>query len=555
MKKILVTAALPYANGPLHLGHLVEYIQADIFVRFKRLRSENCIFICGDDAHGTPIMISAQKYQITPEELIARAQADHEIDFKYFNVSFDHYYTTHSPENQELSNIIYNKLQAHGDITTAMVKQAYDPTRNMFLPDRFVKGDCPHCGATDQYGDNCEVCGATYSPSDLKNPISTLSGAIPIEKESLHYFFQLGHYQDMLRQWITENHVEQNIQRKLLEWFEAGLQPWDISRDEPYFGFEIPNAPGKYFYVWLDAPIGYMATFKNYCTQRPDLSFEEYWGKNSQTELYHFVGKDIIYFHALFWPAMLEGSDFRLPTKIFTHGFLTINGQKMSKSRGTFITARKYSMFLDSEPLRYYFAAKSTGNITDIDLNFEDFVHRINSDLVGKFVNIASRCAGFITKYFYHRLANQLHDQTLFNTFRKAKDKIARCYEELDFNQATREIMTLADLANQYIDEKKPWVLVKDPEKLLMAHLVCTQGINLFRQLIIYLKPILPETAIKSEVFLNIDPLKWQDVDSPLLDHQIEPFKPLMLRLEFDKISEMLQQEEEIFTAPSGQHS
>lgn len=547
MRKMLVTTALPYANGPIHLGHLVEHIQADIFVRFKRMRGESCIFICGDDAHGTPIMISAQKYQVTPEELIAQAKTDHLADFKRFNISFDHYYTTHSPENKELASLIYDRLQARGDITTSMVKQAYDPVENIFLPDRFVKGECPRCGSKDQYGDNCEVCGAAYTPSELINPISILSGTTPIEKESLHYFFQLNHYQDMLHDWLHDDHVEQSMQKKLLEWFEAGLQPWDISRDAPYFGFEIPNAPGKYFYVWLDAPIGYIATFKNLCELRSDLSFEEYWGKDSDVDLYHFVGKDIIYFHALFWPAMLQSSDFRLPTKIFIHGFLTINSQKMSKSRGTFITAKKYSEFLDPEYLRYYFAAKLTSSITDIDLNFDDFSQRVNADLVGKVVNIASRCAGFITKYFDHQLSQSLENHELYDKFINANEKIAKLYEGLEFNHAVREIMALADLANQYIDEKKPWLLAKDPDRLLEAQAICTQGINLFRILMLYLKPILPETAHKAEMFMQIPELNWSDLQSPLLNHRIASFTPLMLRVELEKITQMLQREEDIF--------
>lgn len=546
MSKILVTTALPYANGPIHLGHLVEHIQADIFVRFKRLRGESCLFICGDDAHGTPIMISAEKYNVTPEELIAQAKKDHVEDFERFNISFDNYYTTHSPENRELSSLIYNRLKAKGDITTATIKQAFDPIKEMFLPDRFVKGQCPACGALDQYGDNCEVCGATYSPSDLKNPVSTLSGATPIEKESLHYFFQLENYEQMLKEWLNEKHVQPQIQKKLLEWFDSGLQPWDISRDAPYFGFEIPDAPGKFFYVWLDAPIGYMASFLNYCNKHKDINFEEYWNKNSDVALYHFVGKDIIYFHALFWPALLYGSGFRLPSKILTHGFLTVNGQKMSKSRGTFITAKKYLEFLNPEYLRYYFAAKLSSGIDDIDLNFEDFCQRVNADLVNKVVNIASRCAGFITKYFDGELS-ALDNPSLYNAFVNAQERIGTLYEQLDYNLATREIMRLADMANQYIDEQKPWALAKDPEKLANVQTICTQGINLFRVLMIYLKPILPETAEKAESFLNNGELQWSDISKPLLNHKIESFKPLLQRLDMEKISEMLAQKEQAF--------
>lgn len=537
MKKILVTSALPYANGPLHLGHLVEHVQADIWCRFRRLQGDHCLFICGDDAHGTPIMISAQKKNQTPEELIAQIQKDHVEDFKAFNISFDYYYTTHSPENRELSELIYQRLQSRNDIVTRIIKQTYDPIEHMFLPDRFVKGECPRCGAKDQYGDNCEVCGATYSPSELKNPVSTLSGSTPIEKESLHYFFRLDHYQEMLKKWLQEGHIQKQIVNKLLEWFEDGLQQWDISRDAPYFGFEIPNAPGKYFYVWLDAPVGYMASFKKLCTLRSDITFNEYWASDSTTELYHFIGKDIVYFHALFWPAMLHGSDFRLPTEIFTHGFLTINGQKMSKSRGTFITAKKYREHFDTEYLRYYFAAKLSDGVDDIDLNFEDFMQRVNADLVGKVVNIASRCAGFITKYFDQRLSSSLHRQDLYDHFVKAGEKISDHYLKREYNQAVREIMNLADLANQYIDEMKPWLLAKQADQLLTVQLVCTQGLNLFRLLMIYLKPILPQTAKKVEAFFDIPELKWDSLNSPLLDHTISLFQPLIQRIDLEKIS------------------
>ncbi len=538
---MLVTTALPYANGPLHLGHLVEYIQADIWVRFHRLQGQNCFFICGDDTHGTPIMISAENKNITPEQLIEKIKIDHINDFKQFYISFDHYYTTHSPENKELSSLIYNRLKAAGDITTRTIKQSYDPIKKIFLPDRYVKGECPRCGALDQYGDNCEVCGATYSPSDLINPLSTLSGAIPIEKESLHYFFCLDHYQEMLAQWLQKGHVQTQIENKLVEWFDGGLMQWDISRDAPYFGFEIPDAPNKYFYVWLDAPIGYMSIFKHFCLTRGNISFDEYWSKDSKADLYHFVGKDIIYFHALFWPAILQGSDFRLPTKIFTHGFLTVNGQKMSKSRGTFITAKKYLTHFNPEYLRYYFAAKLSSGIDDIDLNLEDFCLRVNSDLIGKFINIASRSSGFIEKYFDYQLSDHLSRPQLYEFFVEAGDKIAILYNQRDSNQAVREIMQLADLANQYIDEMKPWALAKQITTLNEVQAICTQGLNLFRLLMIYLKPILPEVAHNVQSFLRIPELTWQDSKKPLLAHKISTFKPLMQRIEKKEIFHILQ--------------
>jgi methionyl-tRNA synthetase len=538
MKKMLVTTALPYANGPIHLGHLVEYIQADIWVRFQRLQGIDCLFIGGDDAHGTPIMISAEQQGVTPEELIKRIYKEHVEDLKQFYISFDHYYTTHSPENEALSTLIYNRLKERDNITTRTITQAFDPIKQMFLPDRYVKGECPRCGAKGQYGDNCEACGATYSPSELKNPISILSGATPIEKESLHYFFKLEDYQEMLREWLQENHVQIQIKKKLLEWFEAGLAQWDISRDSPYFGFEIPDAPGKFFYVWLDAPIGYMASFQNFCHHHPEVSFDDYWSEQANSELYHFVGKDIIYFHALFWPAILAGSGFRLPTAIYTHGFLTINGQKMSKSRGTFITAKKYLSLLEPEYLRYYFAAKLGSGIEDIDFNLEDFCQRVNAELVGKVINIASRCAGFIAKYFNYQLATSLPTHDLFDYFVQAGEKIAGLYHSRDYNQAIREIMSLADLANQYIEEMKPWTLAKQEETRPLTQSICTLGLNFFRILVIYLKPILPIVAAKTEIFLNSKNLFWQDRKNPLLNHTISVFKPLMQRIDLNQVIE-----------------
>lgn len=534
-RKILVTSALPYANGPLHLGQIIENIQADVWVRFQKLIGNHCLFICGDDAHGTPIMISAQKQGITPEQLIQQIHEQHQADFKEFNIGFDHYYITHSEENRMISTEVYQALQKSGDITTKTIEQAFDPQANMFLPDRYVKGECPKCHAKDQYGDNCEVCGATYSPTDLINPVSVLTGATPIQKESLHYFFQLPKYHSVLKEWTKKHLVQEEMIHKLDEWFEAGLQPWDISRDAPYFGFEIPDAPNKYFYVWLDAPIGYMASFKKLC-EHQNLSFEAYWNKNSEVELYHFVGKDIVYFHALFWPAMLMSANYRTPTAIFSHGFLTINGQKMSKSRGTFITARKYLEHLEPEHLRYYFASKLNQKIEDIDLNWEDFSQKVNSDLVGKFVNIASRCASFIHKYFAGKLDDTLENQKMFDEFIAAGEMIAQYYEQREFQRAIKEIMALADSANQYIDEKKPWSLAKQNGQEKNVHQVCTMGINLFFILMIYLKPVLPKITEKAERFLNISPTAWNSREQPLLNHVLNSFEPLVQRVDAEKL-------------------
>jgi methionyl-tRNA synthetase len=543
-RKILVTSALPYANGSIHLGHMVEHIQADIWVRFQKMLGHDCLFICGDDAHGTPIMISAEKKGMTPEAMIAEVQREHMADFQDFQIAFDHYYTTHSSENKSLSADIYKRLQAKGDIETRTIEQSYDPVKHIFLPDRYVKGDCPRCGASDQYGDNCEACGATYDPTELKNPISVLSGVAPEQKTSLHYFFLLQNYEEMLKKWISSNHLQEQVKNKLNEWFQAGLQSWDISRDAPYFGFEIPDAPGKYFYVWLDAPIGYMASLQKYCEQNPAVSFDDYWRSDSEAELYHFIGKDIIYFHALFWPAILEGAGFRKPTAVFAHGFLTVNGEKMSKSRGTFITARDYLKHLNPEYLRYYFAARLSGSVEDIDLNFSDFTQRINSDLVGKVVNIASRCAGFITKLFEGKLSETLPELDLYQAFVAAGDKIASHYEKREYHQAVRDIMLLADRANQYIDAQKPWHLAKQPDTLTSVQGICTQGINLFKLLITYLKPILPSMAKDSETFLNVPPLDWNSLSSPLLSHEVAAFLPLMQRVDVDAINAMLGQKD-----------
>jgi len=541
IRKILVTSALPYANGDIHLGHLVEYLQTDIWVRFQKMRGHNCIYVCATDTHGTPIMLSAQKAGITPEELITRVGARMSEDFSRFQVHFDNFYSTHSDENRELVETIYSRLKNAGHIRSAVISQSYDEQEKMFLPDRYVRGECPRCGAADQYGDSCEVCGATYAPSDLKNPISVLSGSPPSLRESEHFFFRLGNFQDMLKQWVESGRLHESVARKLSEWFEAGLQDWDISRDAPYFGFEIPGAPGKYFYVWLDAPVGYMASFLNLCRKREDLDFDRYWGPDSEAELYHFIGKDIIYFHSLFWPAVLTGSGFRTPTSIFAHGFLTVNGQKMSKSRGTFITARTYLDHLDPEYLRYYYASKLGPGIDDIDLNLEDFIARVNSDVVGKLVNIASRCAGFINKRFDGMLAAQLMDPVLFGEFSSASQRIAEAYESREYSRAMREIMALADRANQFIDEHKPWVLAKDPEKLQAVQAVCTQGLNMFRTLMGYLKPVLPQIAARSEQFLGCGEWDWDGLSQPLLGSRIQAFSPLAVRVEASAVESMVE--------------
>ncbi len=541
-RKILVTSALPYANGPIHLGHLVEYIQTDIWVRFQKMRGSTCWYVCADDTHGTPIMLKAQEEGVTPEELIERVGREHRADFAAFDIGFDCYYSTHSPENRELAEEIYRRLKAGGYIESRTITQLYDPVKGMFLPDRFIKGECPRCGARDQYGDSCEVCGATYSPTELKNPVSAVSGAKPVEKETEHFFFKLSAFADFLKKWVHEpGHLQPEVAHKVNEWLEAGLRDWDITRDAPYFGFEIPEAPGKYFYVWLDAPIGYMASFLRLCREK-GLDFDEYWGPDSTAELRHFIGKDIIYFHALFWPAMLHGAGFRTPSAIHAHGFLTVNGEKMSKSRGTFIRARTYLDHLDPQYLRYYFAAKLGPGVDDIDLNFDDFIQRVNADLVGKVVNIASRCAGFIRKRFDNRLADSLVDPDLFVGFLDAGERIARLYENREFGKAMREIMALADSANQFIDERKPWVVAKDPARDGELQAVCTQGLNLFRILVTYLKPVLPRLAKEAEAFLNLGDQSWPDVATqPILGHRINDFKPLLVRVDPDRIRAMVE--------------
>ena len=539
-RRILVTSALPYANGEIHLGHLLEYIQTDIWVRFQKMQGNECHYVCADDAHGTPIMLKADEMGIDPEELIADVSQRHQADFKDFNIEFSQFHSTHSDENQYFSELIYSRLKDSGFIKTRVISQAFDPEKEMFLPDRFIKGECPKCGADDQYGDNCEVCGATYSTTELKNARSVVSGAVPVEKDSEHYFFDLPQFEQQLKDWTNAGHLQDEVSNKLAEWFDQGLQQWDISRDKPYFGFKIPGTEDKYFYVWLDAPIGYMASFKKLC-DNSDLEFDDFFEKGSDTELYHFIGKDIVYFHALFWPATLIGSNFRTPNAIFAHGFLSVNGQKMSKSRGTFIQARTYLETLNPECLRYYYAYKLSSKIDDIDLNLEDFKQRVNSDLVGKVVNIASRSASFVVKKFDKELSNNCCEQDLYDEFVAASSEIAGHYEDRNFGQAMRSIMKLADKANQYIDEKKPWQLAKEEGKMQEVHEITSLAINLFRVLMTYLKPVLPEMAEKSEVFLNVDSLNWDDMKSPLLGHQINKFKPLMTRIEDEQIEAMIE--------------
>jgi len=546
-KTMLVTSALPYANGSLHIGHMLEYIQTDIWVRFQKMQGHTCYYVCADDAHGTPIMLRAQQDGISPETLIEKISQEHQADFAEFSVAFDHFHSTHSEENRELSCMIYERLRDAGHINKRIIKQAFDPEKEMFLPDRFIRGECPKCGAADQYGDSCEVCGATYSPTELINPVSAISGATPVEKESEHYFFKLADFQDMLRDWTRAGHLQKEVANKLDEWFETGLQEWDISRDEPYFGFEIPDAPGKYFYVWLDAPIGYFASLKYLCEQK-GLDFDSFINEDSDIEMHHFIGKDIVYFHALFWPAMLKGSGLRTPSSVHAHGFLTVNGEKMSKSRGTFIKARTYLQHLDPEYLRYYFAAKLGNGIDDIDLNMEDFLQRVNSDLVGKVVNIASRCSGFIKKRFAGKLATELHQAELFSEFVSAGDNIASAYAAKEYAKAMREIMALADKANQYIDDKKPWVVAKQENSDDELQSICTMGLNLFRLLIIYLNPVLPVMAKKTEQFLNVEAFSWEHSQTPLLAHEINKFKPLMTRVEQEHIDAMIEKSKEDLT-------
>ena len=537
-RQILVTSALPYANNSLHLGHLVEYVQTDVWARFQRLRGHRCIYICASDAHGTPTMLRAEEEGVAAEELIDRIAAEHRRDFERFRISVDNYLTTHAPENEALTAKIYARLMDAGHIGRSTIRQAYDEAKQMFLPDRYVRGTCPACGATDQYGDACENCSAIYSPLDLKDAVSVISGTAPSVRESEHLFFKLKHFEAELAEWVPD-HVDPAMARKLEEWFRAGLKDWDISRDPPYFGFAIPNEADKYFYVWFDAPVGYMASFLNLC-ERSDLSFDAYWGAESDAELYHFIGKDILYFHTLFWPAMLSGAGYRKPSGIFVHGFLTVDGEKMSKRRGTFIMASTYAEHLDPDYLRYYYASKLSASADDIDLNFADFVAKVNSDLVGKLVNIASRCAGFVHKLNGGRLAAKLPDNGLFEEFRTAAAAIAEDYEGRDYARAVRRIMALADSANRYIDAEKPWVKAKQSELRDEVLASCSLGLNLFRSLIVFLKPVIPAVAERAEQFLAVDPLCWADADAPLLGHEIERFEPLLKRVQPESIDKII---------------
>ncbi|HBN14226.1 MAG: methionine--tRNA ligase [Gammaproteobacteria bacterium] len=539
-RKILVTSALPYANGPIHLGHMLEAVQTDIWVRFQNMRGHDCVYVCADDAHGTAIMLRAENEGITAEQLIDRVRAEHKASYDGFRIGFDNYHSTHSPENRHYSEVIYRALRDNGRIATRSIRQLYDTEKGLFLADRFVKGTCPKCKADDQYGDNCEACGATYSPAELINPRSTLSGATPIEKDSEHYFFRLPEFTDFLKSWTRSGTLQEQVANKLAEWLEGGLQEWDISRDAPYFGFEIPDAPGKYFYVWLDAPIGYMASFKNYC-ERTGLDFDAYWKPGSDAELYHFIGKDIINFHALFWPAMLSDAGYRTPTAVYAHGFVTVNGKKMSKSRGTFINADTYLQHLDPEYLRYFLASRLGSGVDDLDLNLEDFVSKVNSDLVGKLVNIASRCAGFITKGFDGNLAQAVSNPELVAEAQGAAEEIAAFYEQREYSRAVRRIMELADKANQYIAEKQPWVLAKQNPQDPAVQAICSTGINLFRLLMIYLKPVLPAMAERAEAFLNAGELSWADARELLNGHQLNPFQPLMKRAEMAQVEALLE--------------
>ncbi|EMN4468041.1 methionine--tRNA ligase [Aeromonas hydrophila] len=539
-RTMLVTCALPYANGSIHLGHMLEHIQADIWVRYQRMRGHQVHFVCADDAHGTPIMLKAQQLGITPEEMIAAVSKEHQADFAGFNISFDNYHSTHSDENRELAELIYGRLQAGGKIKSRTISQLFDPEKSMFLPDRFVKGTCPKCKSPEQYGDNCDSCGATYSPTELIDPKSAVSGATPVMKDSEHFFFDLPQFEKWLAEWVRgSGAIQEEMANKMQEWFESGLQQWDITRDAPYFGFEIPGAPGKYFYVWLDAPIGYMASFKNLCNKRGDIDFDSYWKADSEAELYHFIGKDIAYFHCLFWPSMLEGAGFRKPTKVNVHGYVTVNGAKMSKSKGTFIKASTYLNHLDPECLRYYYAAKLNSRIDDLDLNLDDFVARVNADVVNKLVNLASRNAGFIAKRFDGKLAATCAEPELYAEFANARTAIAEAYESREFSRAIREIMALADKANRYVDDKAPWVIAKQEGADAELQAVCSVGINLFRVLMAYLKPVMPLLAERAEAFLG-ETLSWDGVAQPLTNHQLAPFKALFSRIEPAKIEAMI---------------
>jgi methionyl-tRNA synthetase len=557
-RTLLVTSALPYANGPIHLGHLVEYIQTDIWVRFQKMRGHACYYVCADDTHGTPIMLRAEAEGIMPEQLVERMHGEHLEDFKDFYIDFDNYYSTNSPENRRFAEAIYHTLKDRDLIAIRSVEQFYDPVKNLFLPDRFIKGECPKCHAKDQYGDACEVCGSAYQPTDLINPYSALSGAAPVKRSSDHYFFKLSACEDFLQAWTRAGHLQTEAANKMDEWLSAGLHDWDISRDAPYFGFEIPGAAGKYFYVWLDAPIGYMASFKHLC-DRKGLDFDAFWADEGSTELYHFIGKDIVYFHALFWPALLHFSGYRTPTKIFAHGFLTVNGEKMSKSRGTFITARSYLKHIkDPEYLRYYYAAKLNGTLEDVDLNLEDFIARVNADLIGKYINIAARTAGFINTRFAGRLSYtearvaQGERDPILEAIQRAEAEIAGFYEDREYGRAVRKIMELADAINVWIDQWKPWDLVKDPAKNPLLQSVCSITLELFRLLTLYLKPVLPHLAGAAERFLNIPPLEWRHVQARLGEgHRINDYQHLMIRLDPDQMGALVAANKPSFKARS----
>ena len=540
-RKILVSSALPYANGSIHMGHLVEYIQSDIWVRFQKLYGNKCIYVCAADAHGTPIMIKAREEQTTPEELVKRISKEQYKDLKDFNVEFDNFYTTHSSENTELVYRIYKVLLKEKHIYKKTIKQAYDESEKIFLPDRFIRGNCPRCHAKDQYGDACENCGATYNPEELSQPVSVLSNTKPTWRKSEHHFFRLSSFEKQLKKWIKESNLHQNITSKLDEWFTVGLRDWDISRDAPYFGINIPDTTDKYFYVWLDAPIGYLASFLNLCKKTSDLNFEDYWLNKNSNEIYHFIGKDIVYFHTLFWPAILEGSGFRKPNSVFAHGFLTINGKKMSKSRGTFIKARTYLDHLDPTYLRYYYAAKLGPSMEDIDLSFDDFILRVNSDLIGKLVNIASRCATFINKNFDSKLASKHDDPSLFQEFLNKSKTISKYFENREFSKVIRETMKLSDMTNEYIDKNKPWVIIKEKDQGTKAQEICTQGLNLFRIIMIYLTPVLPELSKKSQILFKEQLWTWSSLENPLLSCNISNYKPLLLRIEKSEVNKIIE--------------
>jgi methionyl-tRNA synthetase len=541
-RRILVTSALPYANASIHLGYLFEAVQTDIWVRFQKLRGHECYYVCADDTHGTPVMLKAQSEGVTPEALIERIHAEHKRDLADMLIGFDNYGSTHSPENKALCDQMYRTIRDGGFIDRRSVRQAYDDTAKMFLPDRYVKGTCPVCGTPDQYGDSCENCGSTYTPADLKNPISVISGTVPVERESEHYFFRLSAFEDSLAQWVKSGAVQHSVARKLDEWFSQGLRDWDISRDSPYFGFEIPDAPGKYFYVWFDAPIGYLASLTQLCA-RSGLKFDDFLAPDSKAELHHFIGKDILYFHTLFWPAVLQAAGMRRPSGVHVHGFVTINGQKMSKSRGTFITARRYLDHFKPEYLRYYFAAKLAPNIDDLDMNLDEFATRLNSDIVGKLVNIASRCAGFITKTSGGALALELPEPELFAAFAAAGETIAAAYETRDTAAAMREVMALCDRANQYVDLRKPWALAKQPGSAAEVQGVCTQGLNLFRTLMVYLQPVLPQMALNVQRFFQEPAWIWESAAKPLLGTSILPYEPLAIRLDPKAVARLIEPE------------